>query len=89
MQRKSETMISRAMTENSIFASAALPYRPRFVVVNNRVPRSGEHCALCGDVVMGGYVRDLQTRSVYCDSRCFAGGARIAMSGKNFERKVS
>jgi hypothetical protein len=68
-------MIIRAMTKNSIFATGALPHRPRFVLVNNRVPRSGENCALCGDAVMDGYVRDLQTQSVYCDSRCFAGGA--------------
>ena len=30
----------------------------RFVLVNNRIPRMNRHCALCGDVIEKGYVRD-------------------------------
>ena len=69
----------------------------RFVLVNGRVRRMDQHCALCGGIVEESYVRDLQTRLIYCDTQCFAGGPRMAMSAtkdrerntKNRERKVS
>ena len=56
------------------FPAGGFPNRTRFVLVNNRVPRSIQHCALCGGFIEEGYVRDSQTRLVYCDTRCFAGG---------------
>jgi hypothetical protein len=66
------------------------PQRTRFVLVNNRVPRMGEHCALCGGIIEQGYVRDSQTRLIYCDTQCFAGAAHNAMPiSKNHARKVS
>jgi hypothetical protein len=45
----------------------------RFVLVNNRIPRMDRHCALCGDFIEKGYVRDPRTRLIYCDAQCFAG----------------
>jgi hypothetical protein len=66
------------------------PRRTRFVLVNNRIPRTGEHCALCGGIVEYGYVRDSQTRLIYCDTQCFAGGTYRGMfATKNYARKVS
>jgi hypothetical protein len=62
----------------------------RFVLVNNRVPRTEQHCALCGGVLENGYVRDSQTRLIYCDTQCFAGWAyETALVIKNRGRKAS
>jgi hypothetical protein len=44
----------------------------RFVLVNNRVPRENQHCALCNRFMEKGYVRDSQTRLIYCNTQCFA-----------------
>ena len=68
------------MSTNPSFAVDRLPYRTRFVLVNNRVPRTDEHCALCGEIVEKGYVRDSRTRLIYCDPQCFAGGAHMTKS---------
>jgi hypothetical protein len=62
----------------------------RFVLVNDRVPRTNQHCALCGAIVEKSYVRDSLTRFIYCDTQCFAGGARLrGPVTKNSGRKVS
>jgi hypothetical protein len=72
------------------FATGRFPQAVRFVLVNNRVPRADQHCTLCGGLVEKGYVRDSRTRFIYCDTQCFAGGARMALSiVKNCGRKVS
>ena len=65
---------------NLNFGSGRLPYPTRFVLVNNRVPRTDQHCALCGGITEKGYVRDSQTQLVYCDAQCFAGGSYMTMS---------
>jgi hypothetical protein len=57
------------------FATDRFPQAIRFVLVNNRVPRADQHCTLCGALIEKGYVRDSQTRLIYCDTRCFAGWA--------------
>jgi hypothetical protein len=78
------------VSTNLTFAAGGRPQRTRFVLVNNRVPRTGEHCALCGGIVERGYVRDSQTRLIYCDTQCFAGSAYRGMPiTKNYTRKVS
>ena len=62
----------------------------RFVLVNNRVPSTDQHCVLCAALLEKGYVRDVQTRLIYCDAQCFAAweheAARIA---KGCGRKAS
>jgi hypothetical protein len=58
----------------------------RFVLVNDRVPRANADCALCCRKIEKGYVRESQTRLLYCDMQCFAGHP-IAI--ENRERKVS
>ena len=78
------------MSTNLNFASGRLQYPTRFVLVNNRVPRTDQHCALCGGIIDKGYVRDSQTQLVYCDAQCFAGGSHMTMSPiKGRGRKVS
>jgi hypothetical protein len=43
-----------------------------FVLVNERAPRTHANCALCCARIERGYVRDPQTRLVYCDAQCFS-----------------
>ncbi len=72
------------------FVTSRFPQAVRFVLVNNRVPRTDQQCALCGGLIEKGYVRDRQTRLIYCDTQCFAGWARMALPiVKNCGRKVS
>jgi hypothetical protein len=79
-----------AMSTNLTLAAGGGPQRTRFVLVNNRIPRTSEYCALCGGIVEQGYVRDSQTRLIYCDTQCFAGGTYRGMPAtKNYTRKVS
>jgi hypothetical protein len=62
----------------------------RFVLVNNRIPRMDQHCALCGGLIEKGYVRNSQTQLIYCDTQCFGGWTRMATPVvKNRGRKVS
>ena len=77
-------------SSNLSFAAGGFPQGIRFVLVNNRVPRMDEHCAVCGGLIEKGYVRDLRTRLIYCDTQCFAGWAYKAASVvKNRGRKAS
>jgi hypothetical protein len=76
------------MSTSPSFAVDRLPYRTRFVLVNDCVPRADEHCALCGGIVEKGYVRDSQTPLIYCDRQCFAGGSLAVSVIKKRERKV-
>jgi hypothetical protein len=64
--------------------------RTRFVLVNDRVPRGDAFCALCSSKIEKSYVRELQTRLLYCDTQCFAGWAHEAAAVvKNRGRKAS
>jgi len=67
------------MTTNRNFATSRSPYRTRFVLVNDRLPRTDEHCALCGGIFEKGYVRDSQSGVIYCDTQCFAGGSHMTV----------
>jgi hypothetical protein len=73
------------------FASTvAAPRRIKFVLVNDRVPREDTRCALCGRGIGKGYVRELQTRLLYCDTQCAAGHTKMAkLAVENATRKVS
>ena len=78
------------MNPNLTFARSGFLHRTRFVLVNERVPRTNQHCAFCGAIVEKGYVRDSLTRFIYCDMQCFAEGARLGTPvTKNRGRKVS
>jgi hypothetical protein len=78
------------MSTNLTFAPCGFSRGIRFVLVNNRIPRTDERCALCGGLIEKSYVRDSQTRLIYCDTQCFAGGTYRGMPAtKNYTRKVS
>ncbi len=69
---------------------AVPPDGMRFVLVNDRVPRSAANCALCCKNIEQGYVRELQTGLVYCNPQCFSGHKRIALfAAEDRPRKVS
>ena len=72
------------------FTTGGFPRGIRFVLVNNRIPRTDEHCALCGGLIEKGYVRDSRTQLICCDTQCFAGWAHQAVPvAKNLARKAS
>ena len=78
------------LNANLTFARGGFLRRARFVLVNDRVPRTDGRCALCGSIIEKGYVRDSRTRLIYCDMQCFPGGADVAMPViKDRARKVS
>ena len=68
-----------------------LPRRgPRFVLVNNRVPRFDAHCTLCCARIEQGYIRDPRTRLVYCDAQCFTEHEEKVMASMvDYARRVS
>ena len=62
----------------------------RFVLVNERSPRVDASCAACCTRIDRGYVRDAQTRVLYCDAQCFADNERMGSSAHSRDaRRVS
>ena len=62
------------MSIHPTFASPErFPTHTRFILVNDRVPRAQAYCAQCCKTIEQGYVREPQTRLLYCDAVCFAG----------------
>ena len=69
------------MNANPSAAGTAVSLRAtRFVLVNDRVPRTDANCALCCAKLERGYVRDPHTRLVYCNPHCFTGQEKVAMA---------
>jgi hypothetical protein len=61
-----------------------------FVLVNERVPRGHANCATCCARIERGYVREPQTRMVYCDAQCFGEGDKTALGAATGQaRRVS
>ena len=78
------------MSTDLTFATDRFPSAIRFVLVNNRVPCTAQHCSLCRGLIESGYVRDSQTQLIYCDSQCLAGSVdEAACVVKNRARKAS
>jgi len=44
----------------------------KFVLVNGRTPRTQSPCALCCEPIGESYLRDIVTRLLYCNHRCYA-----------------
>ena len=61
----------------------------RFVLVNERSPRAETCCAVCCTKIGRGYVRDAQTRLLYCDAQCLADHERIDCPARLHARRVS
>ena len=77
------------MSTDLIFATARRPRAVRFVVVNNRAPCVDQHCALCGSLIEQGYVRDSQTRLIYCNTQCLSGWTRETVNVESRGRITS
>ena len=78
------------MSTDLTLATDRVPPAIRFVLVNDRVPRTDQYCALCGGLIEKGYVRDSRTRLICCGVQCFAGWAHnVASITKNRGRKAS
>ena len=54
--------------------------RARFILVRDRVPRIDANCARCAAKIENGYVRQPQTRLVFCDLACFTGHGKISIT---------
>jgi hypothetical protein len=62
----------------------------KFVLVNNRQPREDAYCALCCEKVEETYVREIQTRLIYCGYGCYAGHVSVAVLALEYHaRQVS
>jgi hypothetical protein len=79
------------MSNSPRFASIAeCSAKIRFVLVNDRTPRTDTTCALCSLKIKNEYVRAPQTGLIYCDAQCFAGHEKMtALVFENDVRKVS
>jgi hypothetical protein len=58
----------------------------RFILVNGNSAGDDAHCALCCEKIGESYVREMQTRLLYCDSRCYCG--HIAFSHLAIEARA-
>jgi hypothetical protein len=74
------------MNTNLTFGTGRFLHRTRLVLVNDRIPRTDGGCALCGRIIEKGYVRELQTRLIYCDTQCFPGEADMVSPSAKIAR---
>ena len=49
----------------------------RYILVNDRTPRSDAHCALCCTKITGSYVREISTKFCYCSRDCFLSHSKL------------
>ena len=49
----------------------------KFVLVNDRTPRSQSFCAFCCEPIGGNYLRETATRLTYCDHKCDVGRQKL------------
>ncbi len=51
----------------------------RCVVVNGAKLKAETQCANCGNKISDGYVREIRTRRIYCDFRCYSAGVQTSL----------
>jgi hypothetical protein len=61
----------------------------KFVLINGRTPRPASFCALCCEPIAESYVRDLSTRSSYCDQACYLGHCHLEASAPTRRARAS
>jgi hypothetical protein len=44
----------------------------RCVIVNGARPKAETKCAHCGNTIGEGYIREIRSRSLYCDFACYS-----------------
>jgi hypothetical protein len=82
-------LMAAGVNANPTFTADGFLRHAWVLFVNDRVPRTDGHCASCGRIVEKGYVRDLQTRLIYCDTQCFPEADMALPVIENRPRKVS
>ena len=71
-------------------SEARFPSRASFVLVNDRLPRNDAYCTMCCEPIEQGYVRDAQTRLLYCGVRCLGDHEKLTFPVlKHSARQVS
>ena len=62
----------------------------RFILVNDRAPRTDTTCALCSLKIKNEYVRAPWTGLIYCDAQCFAEHEKMtSLALRSVARKMS
>jgi hypothetical protein len=51
-----------------------------FILVNGRTPIRNASCALCGEPIRNGYLRETETHLYYCDRTCYSDHCKRVMS---------
>jgi hypothetical protein len=77
------------MSTDLTFATGRFPQAIRFVLVNNCVPHTDQHRALCGGLIEKGYVRDSQTllpKSEEWDGRMYGRFAALPDQAEPLQR---
>ena len=52
----------------------------KFVFVNDRAPRAPSTCAHCSTSIGINYLRDLSSKRLYCDPKCYLSAA-VSLAG--------
>jgi hypothetical protein len=52
----------------------------RCIIVNNANLKAKASCAHCGGRIRGGYVREIGSRLIYCDYRCYSVAIRSSIA---------
>jgi hypothetical protein len=52
----------------------------RCIIVNNANLKAEESCAHCGGQITEGYVREIGSRLVYCDYRCYSAAFKSSVA---------
>ena len=60
----------------------------QYLIVNDRIPRADAYCALCCEKIADSYVREMQTRLLYCDAKCFAGHCSMAILAIEYKARA-
>ena len=56
----------------------------RCVIVNGARPKADMMCAHCGNTIGEGYVREIRSRSLYCDFACYSVAIEPSMHAFGF-----
>ncbi len=49
----------------------------RCIIVNGANLKAGDCCAHCGNNIGESYIREIGTRQIYCDYRCYSGEVEL------------
>jgi hypothetical protein len=56
----------------------------RCIIVNDAYLKAEAFCAHCGNRIGGSYVREIDTRLIYCDYRCYGVALKTSISALGY-----